>query len=654
MNRNTFDKLSPQERKEEAVRMLREQLTDDHCRDITAVDERLLSYLQSVAGDPDMHNYYEVLGALRFIRLFDTYEFNTRRVKQVIRMREGIWKRDGKAWRYVSGGLKCPATIGAKVYRWEPFQVFVLASVFGFTAWIDTELTLDDRDELLPTERATDDGRIEDLRRLCTDFTFYAPRKTDKTGLSAYIQVWFFLMEDANAEIYCCANSAEQSKILYRRTRYLLHQLDKGNRIRQIETICDWRPQYKSFRDSVIMPLSAGGKTKDGMFAQLCCADEFGSAAYTKDKSDMKMLVDVIQSSMGPRREPLTFTTTTAGRIIAGPFIEKLDGLHRMLEDEIIERDEVPQVSQDRTLCLLLEPDSWERDENILLSDKNIRSKINPMLGKIVQHAFYEDEIVRGRRDGDLAEVISKLFNVYASDRVEEWVKPDTIRELQQDITINDLDSDDGWEVYTGFDFSMGDDIYAASFLATRWNEELEQDEFFADLNAWVSEEAIKDSPLLPLYERWAENGWLTVVPGWVFPTTLFLKRVAELGEHLHMVAYGYDPYKAKQPVNDLSAWVIEEGADPKQCIIPVRQNFATYNPMVLEMDMMIKSNPPMIHFSKSPLWPWQFGNARIAVSTDGMDNRKVVKSGPDAKVDNVQSLMNALYCYDFIDGQVK
>ena len=38
---------------------------------------------------------------------------------------------------------------------------------------------------------------------------------------------------------------------------------------------------------------------------------------------------------MGPRREPMTFVTTTAGCINQGPFIEKLDALHRILEKEL-------------------------------------------------------------------------------------------------------------------------------------------------------------------------------------------------------------------------------------------------------------------------------------------------------------------------------
>ena len=86
----------------------------------------------------------------------------------------------------------------------------------------------------------------------------------------------------------------------------------------------------------------------------------------------------------------------------------------------------------------------------------------------------------------------------------------------------------------------------------------------------------------------------------------------------------------------------------------PVRQNFATYNPAVLEIDYMVKNDPPLIQFSASPLWPWQFGNCVRMDSNDGMENHKPVKANPGSdacKVDNVQCLLSALILYDMIEG---
>ena len=123
-------------------------------KDVEKIDTRLCDYFNDMISHPEKHNAYEILCAVKFLRLLRTYEFNTKKVKQVIRLREGLWKYvyPGK-WQWEGGGLACPGTTGAKVYRWEPFQVFVLASVFGFQTWVDTKLTTDDRQTLLPTEK---------------------------------------------------------------------------------------------------------------------------------------------------------------------------------------------------------------------------------------------------------------------------------------------------------------------------------------------------------------------------------------------------------------------------------------------------------------------------------------------------------------------
>ncbi len=651
-----------QEMKTKAERILLDRMSGGVRKMLADVDERLLIYFEGLADDPEAHNLYELLGAVKFLRLLVSYPFDVKKVQKAVRLREGEWRKDNGTWRHVSGGIKCPGTSRPTVYRWEPFQVFILASVFGFKAWVDTELTTADRQTLLDTERV-ENGKIMDLRRLCTNFTFYAPRKTDKTGLSAYLQVWFFLMEDWNAEIYCCSNSSDQSKLLFRRSKSMIQQLDDGHRIRATETVCDWRSAFKSVRDSSIRPLSAGGKTKDGMFAQLCCRDEYGSAGYVNGKSDMKMLVDVIDSSMGPRREPLDFTTTTAGRVQQGPFVDFLDGLHRLLEREIAysEGSEIPTLTGDRMLCLCLEPDLWERDEETLLTSRDVRRKINPMLGKIVQHQFYDDEIEKARLTGDTSEVITKLLNVYQSNKMTEWFSAEEIRAIQSDKRIDDCVDQKGWIVYAGLDFSKGDDLNGVSYLALN----TETGEFFGDMDSYMSEEAVNNSPLRELFKKWGDEGWLHIVPGKTFDPAWPVDRIIQLhNKGVNFISFGYDPYNAKIVMNALSQWVFDLGLEPKDIIVPVRQNFATYNPAVNEFDYMVKRADllpngvmmpdPMIHLSRNPMWPWQFSNCVLMESSDGMENRKPVKGGSaSGKVDNVQMLLSALICYDMSEGTI-
>ena len=653
-----------QEEKQRAHGLLAERF-DDQQLSVFRIEERLGLYYQDLTKEPEYHNAYEILGALKFLRLLNTYEQDIDTFRDVIYKYEGIWEQRDGIWHHVEGGLKHPGTTGPRYYRFQPFQVFVLASMFLFKVWINTEAEVGSRG-MMNTERPNPDGYIEDLRRLCTEFTLYTPRKTAKTQLSAFIQFWYFMSGDENAECYCCANASDQAKILFSRSRELIHQMDpRERRIRFTASQVNWKPGQ--FRTASLTALSAGGKTKDGLFAQLCSADEFGSAAYVNGASDMGKLVSVVESSMGPRREPMTFISTTAGIIQTGPFIDKLQGIKLLLEKEF-DPDAEHTISEDRQACLLLEPDEWEQqDEELLLTSKDVRRKVNPMLGIIVQHSFYDDEITKARQNPEkMNEVITKLLNVYKAGRVKDWIKPDEIRAIQIPQRIDDCTADQGWDVMVGSDFSKGDDLNGNSYLAKRWREDLGEMEYFADLDAYMSEAAVNDSPIRELLLKWADEGWLHIVPGKTFDPAVAVNRIIELdAKNVNFFGFGYDPYNAKNVINALTQWLVDVGLDPKTLIKPVRQNFATYSPAVKEFDYMIhrgtptadgKVEPnPMIHLSANPLWPWEFGNCQLAESTDGMENLKPIKanSSPSCKVDHVQMILSALLLHDQADQSI-
>ena len=289
----------------------------------------MFAYLFALYNEPEVHNVWEILGGVRFLRIFRQSPFNATKVKRILRLYEGEWK-DGE---YVDGGLLFSGLRGRSHYQLTPIQVFMLAGVYGPHHWVNTEAKVGSR-KLLPTERPCEDGYIYDLRRLTTEAVFFIPRKFGKTTLGAFFQFVGFFFEDYNYEGYCCANSSEQAKILFNMTKDLIRQKDpKELRIRFTATEVNWKPGQP--RAAKIVALSAGGKTKDGLFAQYCSSDEFGSAGYVKDHSDMASLVNVVEGSMGPRREPLTIHTTTAGNVEVGPFQIKLDGLKQLLEAEV-------------------------------------------------------------------------------------------------------------------------------------------------------------------------------------------------------------------------------------------------------------------------------------------------------------------------------
>jgi phage terminase large subunit-like protein len=310
----------------------------------------------------------------------------------------------------------------------------------------------------------------------------------------------------------------------------------------------------------------------------------------------------------------------------------------------------------DKNFSIMLCLDPWEEhDEERILSDPRLWNKVNPHIGTIVQPDFYENEAVDARKNNDKRkEFLTKNMNIFQSEKVIDWKQPSDIYPLQRDARVDDFSSDDGWECFAGFDFSMGDDLYAVTWLLVNRLT----GKFFADLDAWISDEATAHVPIRPLYDIWVQQGWLHKVPGKVFRSSLFIGRVIQIAEKLNIRTFGYDPFQSKQAVNDLSALLVSVGSDPKSSIIPVSQNFGTTNPLVNELDYLISCDDPtltedgpLITFSKNPLWPWEFGNCMIAISNDHMENKKIVKSGDYKKVDNIQCLMNALHCYDKYDA---
>ena len=674
------------------IELLTKRYTPQMRKQLHAIDYRLAEYFDSLTTDVDIefgsehdrHNRYELLCGAKFLRMFQTYNFNAKFVRFVIKFREGTWTRKGKMWQYQSGGLKLPSTSGAKVYRWQPFQVFVLASVFGFQTWFNTHVDADTKPELLPSERVRD-GVIWDFRRLINEFIMYGPRKIDKTGLSAYIQVIFFLFGDFNSEIYSLAMTQDQSKILFDRTKFMLAQVSKdqdGNeRFRMTQKIVDWKEKYqKEIRNSKIMPLTGGGKAPDGTNTELLDWDELGSSPYTNGKSDMQAHINVCQSSMGQRRQPLTFGTTTAGTITMGPFIEKLEVLHKILEYEHSYEDGTmtPTLANDGTMCLLLEPDEYEREnEQYILTSHALRRKINPMLGLVVQYDFYEREMEKARNEGGqkFAECVAKLFNVYQTGRVTHWIKVDRIRPLQktEGRRIDDCKFIDGqgrerWHVFCGMDFSSGDDLFALTYLAVDW---LPSDtmcgRFFVDTDCWVLESVMNDSNNRQLYEQWIEQGWLHKCPGEVFDSMLAINRIAELVEKgINIYFFGYDPAQSITPINNLKAWLqtlfqkrgtmsAKDIADMIQrMVVPVSQTAMTQNPRIGEIEEKMLGKDEWMHFSDNPLWPWCFGNAAIESKGDPPIRRVVKGTGHLGKIDPIHGLLDALYCFDWSEGKIE
>jgi hypothetical protein len=100
-----------QEEKQRAHGLLAERF-DDQQLSVFRIEERLGLYYQDLTKEPDYHNAYEILGALKFLRLLNTYEQDIETFRDVIYKYEGIWEQRDGIWHHVEGGLNTLAPRG--------------------------------------------------------------------------------------------------------------------------------------------------------------------------------------------------------------------------------------------------------------------------------------------------------------------------------------------------------------------------------------------------------------------------------------------------------------------------------------------------------------------------------------------------------------
>ena len=632
----------------------------DYANRLNAIDPRLMAYVEDAISNDGSHaNLYELLGIRKELRLMDSYDLDPQRVQRSLRAIEGQWKNG----RHVKGGLRFDTPRGNMHVRLMPFQAWLIFEIYAFKVDVSMERTYYEGDMLLPTEWVKD-GEVWDTRRLTQEAHWFLTRKSGKTELGGavdFTEVCF--LGDVNGQALICTNSSEQSQIAYEAIKDFAMQIDPtctnrmgGKYFRMTRKGLNWQPGHPMKGE--IKCMAAGKTSKDGLYASVVHADEHGQAGYGNAHSDMQAAVDTCWGSTGPRREKLLLHTTTAGRIKEGPYKTKLEQVEASLMSEMQYPLGQPHRTPDDYWCaFLLQLDKWELTDDLTkLDDPELFKKVNRSIGTTVQPTYYRErlhEAATGTEDTK-QEVLTKDFNMWQGSSVVEWIKAEQIRPLQRDMRIDQCTARDGWVIFTGLDFSQGDDLHTAAYLAARKHPSGRGTEFFADYDAWVKESTAEKSAIRPMYEQWEKDGWLHYSPGAVFQPALFVNRLAELlGKGCQFMYFGYDKYQSKDPINALKAFLQSNMGiqNPDPYVQVVSQLNSEFNAPTDDLYAAMFAPVPFISYSASPLWPFCFGNAVLEI--DGRGNKRPVKRAQtdSCKIDPVQAIIMALDLYERYEG---
>lgn len=572
--------------KEEAASGLRRDLRKERLLD--DVDERIGAYLCEVSRNPGAHNLFEVLAARRFLENYDGYRMDAGKVRRFIRLYER---------------LKFPGLDGRRSYRLTPVQVFQFANILGLY-------------------EDTPDGP----RRLTLDAILFVPRKFSKTTSVAALAIAELLFGDANAQAYTGANSYAQAQICFKVIRSLARQLDPNRRaFRATREHLEWRVGNKYGKESFAECLTGGAETKDGLNASLCIMDEYAQARYVKGHSDGANLLNVLRSSMGARRDPLTVIITTASRVSDGPFSLELDSAKNVLLGE---------YDNPHLFAHIFAPDPWDIPH---LGEPSVWRKCNPHIGVTVSERFYENEWLAAQTNAERRkEFESKLLNVFVSDTLKEWIPASRIRALSAGI---DFDGLNGLPMAMGgIDLSVSDDFSAVCFC---WFDR-QLRKFRAVFDFFIPAETVIDHPNGELYRYWIKRGYMHEVPGAIITSEAIISCVLRRSAKLRVMAIGYDAYKSQEVVNALRVTIGRKGKDVLRA---VPQTYGAFTSPVESLEMMVKRDPPGVEFDANPIVEYCFANAYL--DEDRMGNKKPLKRRENQKIDGVITLLMAQWLWN-------
>lgn len=547
--------------------------------DLPAVrtDGRIGAYLAAIRDEPEAHNLYEVLAALRFCEMHERHTWRGGMVTRFFRLYES---------------LKFSGIQGRRSYQLTPVQAFQFASILGFY------------------DRASD-GVWE---RTVREAYLFVPRKFSKTTSTASLAVHELLYGDDNAQAYTGANSYKQAQVCFKEIKKLVQQLDPGRkRFKCTREHVEWRDGNPYGKESFAECLTGGGDTKDGLAASLVIMDEYAQARYVKDHSVGAELLNVLRSSMGIRRNPLTMIITTASRVPDGPFALELEGAKRMLLGE---------YEDDTLFASLFQPDPGDLED---LGRPELWKKCNPHIGVTVRESFYADSWRAAQRNPEqMAEFKTKLLNIFVTSGTKEWIPRGLLEKLTGPAFIDAVSGRP--DTMVAIDLSVSDDFSAVTYSV--YGKRLRK--FYLHTDYYIPAETLAEHPNKLLYQYWVSRGWMKVCPGRVIDGRMIVEDILARNQKLRILQIGYDSYKSVEVVNMLAGAI---GSRAGQILKPVPQTYGAFTSPVETFEMAAKREPPGIQLDDNPIQVYCLSNAYI--DKDRLGNKKPVKRKANLKIDS-------------------
>lgn len=440
----------------------------------------------------------------------------------------------------------------------------------------------------------------------------YVPKKNGKTGLLAGI-VLYVLLEDGEpaSRVFSSAYNKEQASLIYRDAaamaladpeldaRVKIYGFRGGSQQRSVVLNADPMSVYR--------PLAAGADGADGEDVHFAANDELHR------HRDDGALVGILEDGMSARRQPISFTITTAD-------YDRESACNRALKLARAVRDNGGDSSKPGNDPYLL-PVIYEASRKDDWKSEKVWFRVNPNLGVSKKVSYMREKVMRIREDPTLLDKFLRLdLNVLTSTKLSafDMAKWDACAGLDRKALR-------GSPCWGGLDLSKT--IDQTAFVL-----------WFPALAAclcwhWIPEETARQAEhrdKVP-YSVWTRDGWLEQTPGNVVDYPWVKAKILQACEAYRPVAIGYDTWNAEQMAQELQ----NEGLTMTKFI----QGPRSYNEPCKELSRLVTSgefqhggNPVLRDNASKTMW-----------RTDANGNWAPDKQGGNVRIDGVVALCMAI-----------
>lgn len=343
------------------------------------------------------------------------------------------------------------------------------------------------------------------------------PRKNGKSTLAAGIGLYLlFADNEPGAEVFSAAADRDQASIVFDVARSMVDGSPHLARFAKVYR----RSILVEKTASVYRVLSADAYTKHGLNAHGIVFDELHAQANRE-------LWDVLNTSMGARRQPLMVMITTAGFDRESICYEQ----HEYAQEVLAGRIDDPTFFA--YIAAADETDDW--------TDPVTWAKANPGLGVTVKLDYLEGESRR-------AQQVPAYQNTFRRLHLNQWTSQESrfIDMAAWDACNAPLPDLAGRLCYGGLDLASTTDIAA---LVLVFPPVAEDEPFWWLAYFWIPGENIVERGRRDRvdYDAWVRQGLITATPGNVIDYGVIERDIVALGETYHIAEIAFDRWGAEQ-----------------------------------------------------------------------------------------------------------